>query len=323
VILHEGVYILIITGVAVTVGSSETPDLPSTKRCRLMPSVQTPQVSNQNLLQLPTNPSSSLSLPSTPSDEAFGMVKTILKEKVKKISCQTLSEMILDETKNPPIILDCRPFIAHNINHIQGALNVNCSDRFNRKRLQQGKAILADLATTKDGKDLLKDRSWTEVIVYDDSTDDIESVPLNSSIYVVLRALVEDLREPVMLVGGHQHFHTLYTNLCQNHLMVVGSNEAKDNWFPDLPSPSDTHNSKDIENHPVSLAVNIEVQLPLKLKFFIHTCRKPIRISILFNTFDSLFYHATYSSPFSPQVHLITALLHRMLINRLAPKDVS
>ena len=35
------------------------------------------------------------------------------------------------------LLLDCRPFIAYNVSHIRGAINVNCCNRFNRKRLQQ------------------------------------------------------------------------------------------------------------------------------------------------------------------------------------------
>ena len=54
----------------------------------------------------------------------------------------------------PYLLVDCRPFIAYNVSHIRGAINVNCCNRLNRKRLQMGKATLADLATTKEGKEV-------------------------------------------------------------------------------------------------------------------------------------------------------------------------
>ncbi|RLU15295.1 hypothetical protein DMN91_012289 [Ooceraea biroi] len=57
------------------------------------------------------------------------------------------------------------------------AINVNCSDRFNRRRLQLGKATLADLVTAREGKELLRRRQFKEVIVYDDCTDDLEHLP--------------------------------------------------------------------------------------------------------------------------------------------------
>jgi 3-mercaptopyruvate sulfurtransferase SseA len=109
------------------------------------------------------------------------------------------------------LLIDCRPFIAYNVNHIRNAINVNCCDRFNRKRLQQGKATLADLATTKEGKELLKKRSWREVVVYDDSSDSLETLPASHTLFLVMNALVEDNREPVMLLGGLRDFQVLRT----------------------------------------------------------------------------------------------------------------
>lgn len=64
-----------------------------------------------------------------------------------------------------------------------------------------GKATLADLATTQDGKDLLRRRSIKEVIVYDDGATDCERLPSNSTLYIVLSALLEDHKEPLLLAG--------------------------------------------------------------------------------------------------------------------------
>ncbi len=89
---------------------------------------------------------------------------------------------------------------------MRGAINVNCCDRFNRKRLQQGKASLADLATTKEAKELLKKRNWKEVVVYDDGSEELASLPSSHTLFLVIASLVEDLRQPVMLVGGLRCF---------------------------------------------------------------------------------------------------------------------
>ena len=109
-------------------------------------------------------------------------------------------------SKKLTLVVDCRPFIAYNVNHIRGAINVNCCDRFNRKRLQQGKATLADLATTKEGKELLKKRTWKEVFVYDECSESLENLPSSHTLFLVMNALVEDHREPVMLLGGLRDF---------------------------------------------------------------------------------------------------------------------
>ena len=121
----------------------------------------------KNLLRPPTIQNSSVSLPTSPCDENSSMVQSLLQKKAKTIDANSLSVMI--ETAPSVLLVDCRPFIAYNVNHIRGAINVNCCDRFNRKRLQQGKAVLADLATTKEGKEMLKKRTWKEVVVYDES----------------------------------------------------------------------------------------------------------------------------------------------------------
>merc|ERR1740129_2480508 len=91
------------------------------------------------------------------------------------------------------LLLDCRPFIAYNVSHIKGAINVNCCNRFNRKRLQQGTASLADLATTKEGKEALKKRNWKDIIVYDDGSEDLASLPSSHTLFLVIKSLVEDL----------------------------------------------------------------------------------------------------------------------------------
>merc|ERR1719320_1446806 len=133
------------------------------------------------------------------------------------------------------LLLDCRPFIAYNVGHVRGAINVNCCDRFNRKRLQQGKASLADLATTKEGKEALKKRNWKEVVVYDDSSEDLSSLPTSHTLFLVINSLVEDLRQPVMLIGGLRCFQTTQSALCEDHLMrtPVGGSLT----IPGLPPP--------------------------------------------------------------------------------------
>jgi len=151
------------------------------------------------------------------------------------------------------LLLDCRPFIAYNVSHIKGAINVNCCDRFNRKRLQQGKASLADLATTKEGKEMLKKRNWKEVVVYDDSSEDLSSLPFSHTLFLVINSLVEDLRQPIMLIGGLRCFQTTQSSLCEDHLMRPPSGGSLTiPGLPAPPSPTDIPLTKDIENHPAS-----------------------------------------------------------------------
>ena len=43
------------------------------------------------------------------------------------------------------VVVDCRTFLSFNMNHVAGAFNASCGDRFSRRRLMQGRATIADL----------------------------------------------------------------------------------------------------------------------------------------------------------------------------------
>lgn len=115
----------------------------------------------------------------------------------------------LERAATPFLLVDCRPFLAYNVNHIRGAINVNCSDRFNRRRLQQGKAGLADLATSLEGKELLKKKLYKEVVVYDECFTDIDRLPHTHPLFLVLTSLIDDDREPAILVGEFYFFNAI------------------------------------------------------------------------------------------------------------------
>ncbi|XP_011632627.1 dual specificity protein phosphatase 10 isoform X2 [Pogonomyrmex barbatus] len=169
------------------------------------------------------------SLPTSPCAEN-GLHRQLVLSKTRVITADDLAQRLAHlerpSTAVPPVILDCRPFILYNVNHVRGAINVNCSDRFNRRRLQLGKATLADLATAREGKELLRKRQFKEVIVYDDCTDDLEHLPAQHPLFLVLAALVDDDREPALLIGGHREFHKRHRKLCEDTLLPNGAAAA-------------------------------------------------------------------------------------------------
>ena len=221
-----------------TVESAPTvsPSLHPSKRCRLTMTSQQGQQQIQQPQKLLAPPHSieagSISLPTSPCSESSTLQRTLLLKNSRTVDPNSLAVRIesssastsstegitgvvssstslnLSSSKKNQLtlVVDCRPFIAYNVNHIRGAINVNCCDRFNRKRLQQGKATLADLATTKEGKELLKKRNWKEVFVYDECSESLENLPSSHTLFLVMNALVEDHREPVMLLGGLRDF---------------------------------------------------------------------------------------------------------------------
>ncbi|KAJ9586323.1 hypothetical protein L9F63_020031, partial [Diploptera punctata] len=142
----------------------------------------------------------SVSLPASPCSDSATLQRSLVIKKVKSLDPDSLVRKLQRSTSRNFLVVDCRPFIAYNVNHIRGSINVNCSDRFNRKRLQQGKATLADLATTREGKDLLKKRTFKEVVVYDDCTTEFDRLPTSHPLFLVLTTLVEDNRDPAFLL---------------------------------------------------------------------------------------------------------------------------
>jgi len=194
----------------------------------------------------------SVSLPASPCSESATLQRSLVMKKVKPLDPDSLVRKLQrsntgcggkSNANRNFLVVDCRPFIAYNVNHIRGSINVNCSDRFNRKRLQQGKATLADLATTREGKDLLKKRTFKEVVVYDDCTTDFDRLPTSHPLFLVLTTLVEDNRDPAFLLGGHKEFHRRHKEFCEDTLLPPSGRPL---------SPSDGVVTPDIDSHPAS-----------------------------------------------------------------------
>lgn len=201
------------------------------------------------------------SLPTSPCSENNTLQKQLVLQRTRTVTPDELADRLLGH--DPAVVLlDCRPFILYNVNHVRGSINVNCSDRFNRRRLQLGKASLADLATTREGKELLRRRHYREVVVYDDCTDDMDRLPVQHPLFLVLVALLEDNREPALLLGGHKEFHRRHRDLCEDTLLpavssgpsaAVGSCSSPGPGCPVLSlSGPPTPQPADIDSHPAS-----------------------------------------------------------------------
>merc|ERR1712088_716588 len=237
------------------------PSLHPPKRCRMDGLSRSKPLSlapPSSFLSPPAPPGGVVSLPASPCSESVTMQRSMVMQQATTISGDQLAKRLRAREGRPGrqsfLLLDCRPFIAYNVSHIKGAINVNCCDRFNRKRLQQGKASLADLATTKEGKETLKKRNWKEIIVYDDCSEDLSCLPDSHTLFLVIKSLVDDLRKPIMLTGGIRCFQTTQSSLCEDHLMRSPSEAHQSNapGLPQPPSPTDIPATKDIENHPAT-----------------------------------------------------------------------
>ncbi|KAF6204905.1 hypothetical protein GE061_019070 [Apolygus lucorum] len=181
-----------------------------------------------------------ISLPTSPCVENAVLRREVI-GLLRKVTPEVLAGW-METVSSPPLIVDCRPFIAYNVSHIRGAVNVSVSDRISRRRLEAGKATLADLATTRIGKELLRRRGYKEVIVYDETTADSERLP--SNLFLVINSLIDDQREPILLIGGLKEFSRRHRDHCEDSALSLGSPGG---GLP-TPNPGDP----DIESHPPS-----------------------------------------------------------------------
>ncbi|XP_076442214.1 dual specificity protein phosphatase 10-like [Babylonia areolata] len=117
----------------------------------------------------------------------------------------------------PVLVIDCRPFLCYNAQHVQGAVNISCTDRFNRKRLQQGKVGVLELLTATHGKDAFRRRTVRDVVLYDERGSGQHVPPdTDSAMHIVLTTLHREGRQPAVLQGGMKQFEAEYPELCWN-----------------------------------------------------------------------------------------------------------
>lgn len=111
------------------------------------------------------------------------------------------------------LLIDCRSFIAFNLNHINGALNVSCTDRLTKKRLQCNKVKAGDIVGPgQDAKDEFAEKRSSPSMVfvlYDDDTEDLSKSPINSPLQLVIHSLHRDGVEAVFLKGRNRLYRLL------------------------------------------------------------------------------------------------------------------
>jgi hypothetical protein len=137
-----------------------------------------------------------------------------MKGQVKSMSCDELARKIrTSNTKNrqPYLLLDCRGYLCFSDCHIQGAVHIACTDRFNRKRVQNSGSVLDLVSTTNQRRNGTGKAShhgkWRDVIVYDDGTTDLTvDAGWQTPISFVLMHLLQENRQPIYLKGKKNRY---------------------------------------------------------------------------------------------------------------------
>ena len=138
------------------------PSLHPPKRCRMDGLVSRSKPLSlappSSFLSPPAPPGGVVSLPASPCSDSVTMQRSMVMQQATTISGDQLAKRLRAREGVRPsgrqsfLLLDCRPFIAYNVGHVRGAINVNCCDRFNRKRLQQVRTRLLRLKTFFEGR---------------------------------------------------------------------------------------------------------------------------------------------------------------------------
>jgi hypothetical protein len=102
-------------------------------------------------------------------------------------------------------IVDCRNFVAYNVNHVTSAFNASCGDRIAQKRLLSGKATVADFVSggpvpeaeshvPRDHFKQLIQKSAADgriIVAYDDNATNITSLPATHPLRMVTQCLMK------------------------------------------------------------------------------------------------------------------------------------
>lgn len=119
------------------------------------------------------------------------------------------------------LLLDSRPFIAYNDNHIIDAVNVYCPPIL--KRRSNGFVSLENIVTCERKRKMLQEGKYDRVIVYDADTTDLTMSAKDSNLYPVLKSLRQqvDINDVSYIIGVCFIFLFIFLPFAANVLISV------------------------------------------------------------------------------------------------------
>lgn len=118
------------------------------------------------------------------------------------------------------LLIDSRPFVEYNTSHILDAININCS-KLMKRRLQQDKVQVAELIHHSAKQKVELECQAQQVVVYDQSSSDVSSLPSDCFLTVLLRKLEKLFSNVHLLSGGFFEFSSCYPGLCEGKASMV------------------------------------------------------------------------------------------------------
>ncbi|CAN2391259.1 MAP kinase tyrosine/serine/threonine phosphatase activity [Pristimantis euphronides] len=118
------------------------------------------------------------------------------------------------------LLIDSRPFVDYNTSHILDAININCS-KLMKRRLQQDKVQITELIQHSAKQKVELQCQVQQVVVYDQSSADVSSLPSDCFLSVLLGKLEKLFSHVHLLSGGFYEFSSYFPDLCEGKAAVV------------------------------------------------------------------------------------------------------
>lgn len=128
---------------------------------------------------------------------------------------------MLESGMEKVLLIDSRPFVEYNTAHILDAVNINCS-KLMKRRLQQDKVVITELIQ-HSAKQKVEIDCELQVVVYDQSSPDVSSLPPEGFLAVLLGKLQSRFCSVHLLAGGFAEFASCFPGLCEGKAAVVPS----------------------------------------------------------------------------------------------------
>uniref|UniRef100_A0A2D4FK05 Protein-serine/threonine phosphatase n=2 Tax=Micrurus corallinus TaxID=54390 RepID=A0A2D4FK05_MICCO len=127
----------------------------------------------------------------------------------------------LESSMEKLLLIDSRPFVEYNMSHILEAINIHCS-KLMKRRLQQDKVLITELIQ-HSAKQKVEIDGKQEVVVYDQTSADLATVPSDSFLSLLLRKLEKSFNSVHLLAGGFSEFSNCFPGLCEGKSILVPS----------------------------------------------------------------------------------------------------
>lgn len=109
---------------------------------------------------------------------------------LKSISIEEVAQAARHRNGNI-LIVDCRPFLSYNAWHIKTSINIYYNHIMSRRK-NSNKISVYDFVQCSRKRDKLLNDHYNSIVFYDQSNNDIDSIPTEDALYHVFELFVKE-----------------------------------------------------------------------------------------------------------------------------------